>query len=106
MRNIGMALFLFCVGAAGCTSASDGGIGQGQQAEVGKLAICANSFAGPTVLCAAGLTCVSSPNPGSLEVDGPGICVENPTAPLQSCGGFAGLQCSAGFSCVDDPIDE
>jgi hypothetical protein len=44
--------------------------------------------------CPAQYKCVGD----RLPVDVPGTCV-------QTCGGFAGFQCDAGYSCVDDVTD-
>lgn len=101
MRNIGVALFLFCVGAAGCSDAGDGPLAQGKQAEASKLVTC--SYDG--TLCTTGYICISGPNWQSIELDGPGICVDPSAPPLAPCGGFGGLQCADGFTCIDDPTD-
>jgi hypothetical protein len=106
MRNIGMALFMICVGAAGCSSGVVGGgsgdLGQNQEPQ--KIARC-GGFAGTP--CAEGFTCVDDPNdscdPNHGGADCGGICVEDPH---QMCGGFAGLQCPSGQTCVDDPGDD
>lgn len=102
MRNIGMVLFLSCVGAAGCSNAGGGGLGQSKQAEAEKLVTCSYDT---MRLCTTGYTCVDGPNWHSIEVDGPGICVDKTAPPLDPCGGLGGLQCSDGFTCVDDPTD-
>jgi hypothetical protein len=104
MRTIGIALFLLCVGGAGCTSADGANLGQGQQAEAGNLATCAY-FSPSPILCADDQNCVSTPNGPSIEVDGPGICVDKTTTKLVTCGGFGGLKCVSGYICVDDPTD-
>jgi hypothetical protein len=33
-----------------------------------------------------------------------GICIERPA--MTACGGFAGLECPRGLTCVDDPSDD
>jgi len=104
MRTIGMALFLLCVGSAGCGGANEADLGQGQQAEAGNLATCSYFSPSPT-RCADEKACVASPNGPSIAVDGAGICVEKSTQPLVTCGGFGGLKCAGGSICVDDPTD-
>lgn len=49
-------------------------------------------------------TCISDPRkPGcGLACDQPGICVPKD---VPRCGGYAGLKCSEGLECFDDPVD-
>lgn len=51
-----------------------------------------------------GGTCISDPRkPGcGLACDEPGICVPED---VSRCGGYAGLKCSEGMECFDDPAD-
>lgn len=53
--------------------------------------------------CPAGQICVDDPFSGGcgMACDAPGICV-TPTF----CGGFAGVRCEGGLTCVDDPRDD
>lgn len=101
MRNIGMALFGFCLAVSGCTSEGDGGIGQGKQTE--ELASCGGFVPNPQT-CAAGYICVDRSPDCTMALDCPGVCVEETTP--QRCGGFAGIQCPGDLVCVDDPSDD
>jgi hypothetical protein len=49
--------------------------------------------------CPAGYDCTGATNP-----DLPGNCTEHSTEG-ESCGGVAGIPCSSGLTCVDDPSD-
>lgn len=69
----------------------DGGTGQVE---------CGGFVANPGV-CAANEICVDNPNTCSQALDCPGVCAS--TSP--GCGGIAGLQCTNGGACVDDPRD-
>ncbi|MEO5726212.1 MAG: hypothetical protein ABI134_33330, partial [Byssovorax sp.] len=102
MRNIGISLFMICLGAAGCTKDQGGdGLAQDQQ----QLETC-GGIAGTA--CAAGFICVDNSSDGCDPASGAdcsGFCVEEATNPPQQCGGFANLQCPKDLTCVDDPGD-
>jgi hypothetical protein len=105
MRNIGIALVMFCLGAVGCNGGVVGGdLGQNQQPQ--QLVACGGKAG---LQCDAGFTCVDDPSDFcDMEKDGPdcgGICVEETKPSPAFCGGIAGTQCEAGFTCVDDPSD-
>lgn len=109
MRILGIALFLLCVGAAGCaeeTSADSNAIGQEQQPAKHVDAASCGGFGG--VQCAKGYTCADKPNdacnPDNGDSDCPGVCIQATTSQL--CGGFANLPCSDGLTCVDNPDDD
>jgi hypothetical protein len=107
MRTISIALFMLCVGAAGCAEVDPTGaadpVGQEQQPE--KLMSC-GGFAGGK--CPKGFTCADDPSdscdPTNGGADCAGVCVESNPPPR--CGGFANFPCSDGLTCVDDPSDD
>jgi hypothetical protein len=107
MRTIGLALFMICISAAGCTDqVSGGGDGLGEDQQAQEFAACSGVAGTP---CAAGFACVDDPNDSCNPKSGAScseVCVEETANPPQQCGGFANISCPKGLSCADDPTDD
>ena len=101
MRNIGIALFLLCLGASAC--GGEVGLGQRQDKETKELASC-GGFTPHPMGCEEGYICVDRSPDCSMAVDCPGVCIKGPSG--QFCGGFGGIQCPDDLTCVDDPRDD
>ena len=100
MRNIGIALFLFCVGAAACNGGGSGGKGQPTRTE--PLQSCGGFIVHPQS-CPEGYFCVDSSPDCPRALDCSGVCVDDPTTP--TCGGMAGIACPDGLTCVYNSLD-